>query len=448
VSDDGLTYNFKLHEGLKFSSGRDLTAEDYRWSFERHMKIGWGTAYYMMIKGAKAFGGGDTEHLEGLQVLDDHTVQFTLDTPASYFLQLLAIPWTFVVDKEAVEEHGDDYAFNPAGSGPFVLEEWTPGQKAIFTKNPNYFRDDEPYLDQVIWEVGVDPEVALLRLEKGEIDLMEDRIPVSQLQRITSDPKWQPYVLAAPGNDTYYMTLRPANEEYSDIRVRQAIYMAIDREKMVKITGGRGQPAYGLLAPPSGDWHNPDIARYDYDPEGARALLAEAGYPDGFKTEAWSYNVSPYPEIAQAVQQDLAAIGIDVDLHLVSRPAWAASNRNPEVGLGFNSWSLEVPDPSYIYDSAFTCASFFPDSCCNFSYYCTEELDAQVMAASMETDYATRVGLYHELDQTVCHDLILWVPLYHPGWVFIHSPKVGGYTYPVVLAWTMQVPRYWSATGQ
>jgi ABC-type transport system substrate-binding protein len=448
VSEDGLTYTFKLREGVKFSSGRDLTAHDFKWSFERYMKEGNRTNYFMTIKGAEAFRNGETEQLEGLKLLDDYTVEFTLDISTPYFLQLLAIPWTYVVDKEAIEEWGEDINQHLAGAGPFVMEERIPGQKLVFVKNANYFRDDEPYLDQVIWEVGVDPEVAVLRLEKGEIDLMEDFIPSSQLHRLMSDPQWQPYIQHGSASDAYNLNLRPANKPYDDLRVRQAIYTAIDREKLVKVTGGLGQPAYGLFSPSSGDWYNADIARYDYDPDKAKALLAEAGYADGFQTDGWAYNVTPYPEIAQSIQQDLAVIGIDVDLHLVARPAWTASKQDPTHGLGFNQGPLEIPDPFYIVEFYFLCSSIQPEGCCNRSWTCDPERDEKILAAGRETDHAKRVEMYHELEESVTYDEVIHVPLYYPEWVFIHSPKVGGYTFPVVMAWTMHIPRYWSVTGE
>jgi len=450
VSDDGLTWTFKLREGLTFSDGTPLTAEDVKYSVDRNFSPdvgGWGTAYYMAIEGTAEMMSGEADEVSGVKVLDDQTIQFQLISPVPYFDKLMSMPWMYVMNRAQVEQYTDDVSHHPLGSGPFVVEEWTPGQSIKFAQNPNYFREDEPYLDGVEWEFGVEPEVALLRLEKGEIDLMEDRIPASEYPRLVGDPQWQPYIVEGEGNDTYYMTINSNQEYLRELPVRQAIAHAIDREKMVRVTGGRGIPAKGLFAP-NNPAYNPDIPYHEYNPDKARELLAEAGYPDGFKIDAWDYNVFPYPEMGQAVQQDLGAIGIDVDLHLLSRAAWFAANAQEENGLGFNSWSLELPDPSYIVDGGFSCAAMFPDSCCNFSWYCSEDLDAKLDAARSEQDPHTRIELYQEIDQIVTHDLTLWVPLYYPRWTFIHSPKVGGYQMPKVLGFTQPYGRMWSVTGE
>lgn len=450
VSDDGLIWTFKVREGLTFSDGSPLTAHDVKYSVDRNFSPdvgGWGTAYYMAIEGTAERMAGEADEVIGVKVVDDYTIEFHLTSPVPYFDKLMAMPWTYAMKKEHVEKYADDVSHRPLGSGPFMLEEWIPGQRAIFVKNPNYFRDDEPYVDKVIWEIGVEPEVALLRLEKGELDLMEDRVPASEYPRLIADPKWQPYIIEEAGNDTYYMTVNYNQEPLRHLKVRQAIAHAIDKEKMVRLIGGRGEPAKGLFAA-NNPAYNPDIPYYEYNPEKAKELLAEAGYPDGFKMDAWDYNVYPYPEMGQAIQHDLGAIGIDVHLHLLSRAAWFEANAQPENGLGFNSWSLELPDPSYIVDGGFSCAAMYPNSCCNFSWYCNAEFDAKLDAARSELDPEKRIEMYKEIDKHVTYDEVLWVPLYYPKWSFIYSPKVGGFEMPRVLAWTHQFYRYWSVTGE
>jgi peptide/nickel transport system substrate-binding protein len=191
LSEDGLTYTFKLHEGVKFHNGRELTAEDVKWSIERAVRPETqspGQGFFGMIAGFDEVAAGEAEELSGIEVVDPHTIRFTLSRPDATFLHVMAINFSFAVPKEAVEEHGQDFGKNPVGTGAYQMTDWTLGQRVVYERNPDYYRDGLPKLDQIVFEVGQEPLVALLRLQRGEVDILGDGIPPAKFLEVKDDP--------------------------------------------------------------------------------------------------------------------------------------------------------------------------------------------------------------------------------------------------------------------
>ena len=183
VSDDGLTYTFKLRDGVKFHNGRPMTAADVKYSLERAVNPATqspGGGYFSMIKGYDDLAGGKATELSGIATPDDRTVVFTLTRPDATFLHLMAINFGYVVPKEEVEKAGADWGKKPVGTGAFKFVEWVPGQRIVLERNTDYFRQGVPYLDKLTFEFGQDPTVAVLRLKKGEVDIVGDGIPPAQ----------------------------------------------------------------------------------------------------------------------------------------------------------------------------------------------------------------------------------------------------------------------------
>lgn len=454
VSPDGMTFTFKLREGLRFSSGRMLTAEDVKYSLDRMLDDetqGWGVTYYMGIQGAPEAFAGIAEGVEGIRVIDDRTIEIKMAEPIApdWFMTLMAVPWTYVVDREAVEKWGDEFTNHPAGAGPYVLKEYTPGRLLVFEKNPNYWRfPEEPYADRIEIELGVDTSLAALKLEKGEIEFTgPDPMSPAALKPFLDNPVWQPYIEEQMDTGAYFIALDASQGITADLRVRQAIAHAIDKNKMIEVMGANAIPAKSLLAPASGDWFDPTIPEYEYNPEKAKALLQEAGVAEGTTLEIWSANYYPWAEMAQAVQYDLQQIGLNVDLHLVQRAAWyeANANHNPIV---FNQWPLELPDPAYIFDGGFACAAMYPDSCCNWSWICTDEMEAKLRAARQEQNREERVKMYHALDREVVYEKALWIPLFHLKYIWVRSPRLGGFHVSLVFGpGVQQLSRLWLVGG-
>ena len=220
----------------------------------------------------------------------------------------------------------------------------------------DYWNPDVPYLDRVEWTIGVDPELSLLRIQDGEQDMMSEPIPSARSRRSRTTPDLTAQLFEGPFNNVNYITLSLDHEAMADLRVRQAIAHAVDKERFVRAIKGLGEVATGGLFSPLSPYFQDGLA-YPYDPEQAKALLAEAGYADGFEVTFWSGDFTPYKEMAETVTQDLEAIGITMDTKILIREQWLAEIVKNPPGITNNEWELPYPHGSYVMDGAFTQAA-------------------------------------------------------------------------------------------
>jgi len=194
VSADGLTYTFKLRSGVKFHNGRAMTAADVKYSLERTCNPATqspGAGYYGALKGFDDFQAGKAKELAGVVAVDDHTVKIELSRPDSTLLHLMALNFSFVVPKEVVEKEGPDFGHKPVGTGAYKVTEWTSGQSLVLQRNIDYFKKGLPKLDVITFQIGQEPVVNLLRLQKGEIDIPGDGIPPAKFVEVMGDPAWK-----------------------------------------------------------------------------------------------------------------------------------------------------------------------------------------------------------------------------------------------------------------
>jgi ABC-type transport system substrate-binding protein len=432
ISDDGLTYTFKLRPGVTFHNGREMTAEDVKYSLDRVTDPETqspGAGFFGAIAGFDAAMAGEAEGLSGVTVVDPQTVQVTLSRPDATFLHVMALNFASVVPREAVEEFGPDFGRNPVGTGAFRLAEWTTGQRLVFEKNPDHWREGVPYLDQITFEVGQEPVVALLRLQNGEVDLVGDGIPPAKFQEVMADPEQAARVVQGGQLHTGYVTLNVTVPPFDDLRVRQAVNMAINKDRIVQIINGRAVPASQPL-PPSMPGYTQGYEGYAYDPEGAKALLAEAGFADGFETELYVMNTDPNPRIAQAIQQDLAAVGITASIQSLAQAnviEAGGAGTAPMIWSGGMAWIADFPDPANFYYPILGCAGAVEGGW-NWSRYCNEELDALAAEADAMSDPAQaeeRLARWSDIYTRVMEDAP-WAPVFNEERFTIKSPRLGG----------------------
>ena len=270
VSEDGLVWTFHLRPGVTFHNGREMTAEDVKYSLDRVTNPATqspGAGFFGSIAGFDAISDGSADTLSGVEVIDPATVQVTLSRPDATFLHVMALNFASVVPKEAVDEFGADFGKNPVGTGAFELAEWTIGQRLVFAKNEDYWRDGVPYLDQIVFEVGQEPIVALLRLQQGEVDVPGDGIPPAKFQEVMSDPAQAERVVEGGQLHTGYITLNVNTPPFDQLAVREAVNMAIDKDRIVQIINGRAVPATQPL-PPSMPGYTEGFAGYRLRPRG------------------------------------------------------------------------------------------------------------------------------------------------------------------------------------
>ena len=433
VSKDGTTYTFKLREGVRFHNGREMQAEDVKYSLERTLNPETrspGQGFFLGIRGAQAFIDGQADEVTGIKVVDPATVQITLDEPNASFLHLMAINFSYVVPREEVERYGEDFGRNPVGTGAFKMREWQLGQQLVLERNPDYFLENLPYLDEITFEIGVEPTVALLRLQRGEVDILGDGIPPAQFVSISGNPANEELIASGPQLHTGYVTLNTNVAPFDNVKVRQALNMAVNKERIVQVINGRATPANQPL-PPLMPGYAEDYKGYSYDPEGAKALLTEAGFPDGFSTQLYANNTDPNPRIAQAIQQDLAAIGIDAELRTLAQSAVIAAGGEPEgapmVWSGGMAWIADYPDPSNFYWPILGCAGAVQGGW-NWAWYCNEKLEAQAAEADamVQPDQEeARTELWRNIYLSIMEDAP-WVPVFNETRYTMHSARLKG----------------------
>ncbi|RYE81883.1 MAG: ABC transporter substrate-binding protein, partial [Hyphomicrobiales bacterium] len=192
ISPDGKVFTFTLREGVKFHNGRVMTADDVKYSLDRVTNPKTqspGAGFLGSIAGYDKMLSGEATELSGVKVVDPKTVEITLSRPDATFLQVMALNFSFVVAKEAVEEFGADFGRHPVGTGAFKLAEWTLGQRLVFEKNADYWREGAPKLDKINFEIGQEPVVSLLRVQNGEVDLPGDGIPPAKFREVMDNPE-------------------------------------------------------------------------------------------------------------------------------------------------------------------------------------------------------------------------------------------------------------------
>ena len=443
ISEDGLTYTFKLRQGVKFHNGREMTAEDVVYSIKRVIDPATqspGQGFFSMIKGFDEAAAGKADAELGVSAPDASTVVFTLSRPDATFLHVMALNFSSVVAKEAVEAAGADFGKQPVGTGAFKLAEWTLGQRLVFEKNADYWREGLPYLDAFTVEVGQEPVVALLRAENGEVDIPGDGIPPAKFVEVMNDPAQAANVIEGGQLHTGYITLNVNTPPFDKVEVRRAVNMAINKERVVQVINGRAIPANQPL-PPSMPGYAKDYKGYAYDPEAAKALLAEAGFADGFETELYVMNTDPNPRIAQAIQQDLKAIGINASIKSLAQAnviEAGGAGTAPMIWSGGMGWIADFPDPSNFYAPILGCAGAIEGGW-NWAKYCNPELDAKAAKADSIVDPAQteeRLALWSEVYTDVMEDAP-WVPVFHEQRFTMKSPRMGGeaalYTDPVAV---------------
>ncbi|MDH3475260.1 MAG: ABC transporter substrate-binding protein [Rhodospirillales bacterium] len=432
VSEDGLVYTFNLRKGVKFHNGRELTSADIKYSFERAVNPETqspGQGFFAAIKGFDEMASGAAKELTGITTPDDGTVVIELSRPDATFLQVVAINFAFAVPKEEIEKYGPDFGRNPVGTGAYKMTEWTLGQRVVFEKNADYFREGAPYLDKITFEVGQDPTVALLRLQRGEVDVLGDPIPSAQFLQVRNDPANQDLIVEGGLLHTGYLTMNVNTPPFDKKEVRQAVNMAINKERVLKIVNNRGVAANQPL-PPAMPGYDDNYGGYAFDPAKAKELVAEAGYADGVSTELYVMNTDPNPRIAQSIQQDLAAIGINAEIKSLAQSTVIAAGGDgtaPMIWSGGMAWIADYPDPSNFYGPILGCGGAVAGGW-NWAKYCNKAIEERATKADAMVDPAqaeARVDTWRQIFVDIMEDAP-WAPVFNEVRFAMHSARIGG----------------------
>ena len=433
ISPDGKIYTFKLREDVKFHNGRKLTAEDIKFSIERAINPKTqspGQGFFWSIKGFDEMVAGKTTQLSGMTVIDPYTLKIELSRPDATFLHVMAINFAFAVPKEEVEKYGQDFGKHPVGTGAFKMKEWKLGQNVVYERNPDYYKTGLPRLDKIVFEVGQEPTVALLRLQRGEVDILGDGIPPARFLQVKNDPQNADLIIEGGQLHTGYVSMNVRIKPFDNKKVRQAVNMAINKERICKIINNRAVPANQPL-PPAMPGYDKEYKGYAFDPAKAKALMAEAGLPDGFTTELYANNTDPNPRIAQAIQRDLAEIGITAEIKTLAQSTVIAAggeeDQAPMIWSGGMAWIADFPDPSNFYGPILGCGGAVRGGW-NWAWYCNDKLDELAAKADAMSDPAVKVereDLWRSIFVRLMDDAP-WAPVFNEQRFTMRAARLGG----------------------
>jgi peptide/nickel transport system substrate-binding protein len=426
VDPTGLEWTFHLRTDVQFHDGTPFNAEAMLFSLGRQFfpdhpfhKLAAGSYQYW-----KDMGMDDI--IADMSALNDSTFVVRLAAPNAPFLSNLGMNFCAAVSPTAVQTHGADFFKNPVGTGPFRFVEWLKDERIVLAKNDSYWGPG-PHIERLIFRSIQDPSVRFLELRAGALHGMDNLSPEFLDELRTNE---QINLLTQPGMNVGYLAMNNEKPPYDDRRVRMALNHAINKQSLVdNFYGGLAEAAKNPI-PPMMWSYNDDIEPYAYDPERARALLAEAGFANGFDTELWAMPAPrpymPQPEkIAQAIQADLAQVGIRARIVSLEWATYLDKVFNGHHDLCLLGWTGDNGDPdNFLYVLLDKMAAVKPAQ--NVAFYKSDELHDILVAARTQTDPAIRTQLYREA-QRIIHRDAPWVPLVHATQTAAFRRQVEGF---------------------
>ena len=416
IDDTGTVYTFNLRKNAKFHDGKPITAHDVKWSLERAVHPDTASpvadTYLNDIIGVEKALEGETTEIEGVRVIDDHTIELTIDAPKAYFLAKLTYPTAFVLDRENVEAGGRNWTENPNGTGPFRLAEYRIGERIILERNENFYRQPA-HVDSISMNLAGGQAMAMY--ENDEIDITG--VGLFDLDRVL-DPNEdlnKELIIAPPDFSVSYVGFNTSMPPFDDPKFRQALNHAVDKELIAtEVLSELVEPAYGIL-PPGFPGYNENLVGLEYDPEFARQLLAESKYADPDNRPRIEVTV---PGTGGTIGLDLEVIiemwrqelGVEVEIQQVEWATYLEDlNQQRFQAYGGLGWQADYPDPQDFLDIL-----FHTESALNHGAYSNTELDAVLEEARTEADLEKRVSLYHQAEKMIVDDAA-WLPLWYAG---------------------------------
>ena len=408
---DPLTYRFLLRRGVRFHDGRELTAEDVRYTFASILDPATASPHRAIY-----------DMIDRITVRGPYEIEFHLTAPHAPFLVNMV---RGIVPAHLAQAAGRDFGRRPVGSGPFRLMRWAPDERVELAAFADYYAG-APKIPGIIIKIVPDETIRLLEAQKGNLDLVQNALPIETLPLLEADGRFR--VLEAPSTTYTYLGLNLRDARLADRRVRQALAHAIDRPTIIReLLRGRATEATGLLAP--GHWaYEPAVARYPYDPGRARALLDAAGLadPDGdgpkFRT-SFSFKTSQNEQarrIAEVMQQQLAGVGVEMTIRSYEWGTFYADIKSGNFELYTLSW-VGIVEPD-IYYEVFHSASM-PPAGSNRGGYRNPAVDRLAERGRLTADPIERRGIYAELQRIVAEDLP-YVSLWYPNNVVMLKRRV------------------------
>ena len=430
VSEDGLTYDFTLRDGVEFSNGSALTASDVQYTFERLLKAGEENMDIPLeVQGADAVASGEADFLEGFQTADDTHFSITLSEPNAGFTAELSAAAMSIVDEQTMEEvkhFGSDPA-DTIGTGPYIVTEWKANDHYSLEYNPNYW-GEEPSVKKVIVSVIPDAGTQNLMFQNGELDLIDLQTLDSAIVQATYKTMYEDQIVSTPKVGMSYLTFNENQEYLKDVNVRKAISMAVDVDKIIaSIYNGDAIRENGII--PSGIWsHNDDFQAPAYDPDGAKKLLADAGYKEGeisFEIAMDSSSDGSIKLVGNAISQQLEQIGIHANVKNYDHAIWLDLRSSSKMDSFVATWGMDYNDPANIMYTFFGNEKNTAQRSLN---YPDKEIMQRVAAASAIVDDAQRKAEYQDLEKKIIGEDAAWLPLFETLHLYCKGERVESFT--------------------
>ena len=402
VSEDGLQWTFHLRQGVKFHDGTTLTAEDVKASIERIINPKYGLGRRATLN-----------MIQRVDVKDEYTAVVVTAYPFAPLLYHLSMDVAAIMSKAALDKYGyetKDIGWRPVGTGPFRYESHVPEESITLVRFEEYW-GPRPYLDKIIFRCIPEAATRVVLLETGALDIIE-MVPPHEMERLARNPDLVTFAL--PGNRVAHIGMNCQRPPFNDPRVRQAMNYAIDKQSLIEgLLLGFARPADSIVAPGVVGHHS--VPMYTYDPQRAKALLAEAGYPNGFSFTLWTPSGRYFmdKETVVAIQAQLREIGLNANIRVIDWTTYLSLLRKPlpesETEVYFLAWEVGTDDIAYLLDLVFSSAAWPPGW--NTMFYKNDEVDRLIQEGKSTLDPDVRQQIYARLQELIMADAP-WVPLF------------------------------------
>jgi peptide/nickel transport system substrate-binding protein len=390
---DDTTWEFKLRKDVKFHDGTAFNADAVKTTFDRLLDPNVGSPRAVVFKMVKE-----------VKVVDEFTIQFSLSEPFSPLLSILASHEGGIINPKTIEKYGKEIIQEPNGTGPFVFESWTPGQEIVFNKNKEYW-DTKAKVDKVVFKVVPEETTRVSMLETGEAHIAE---PLSVPMMSTVEASSASEVYRSEGFGTEYIGFNVQKEPFNDVRVRKAIAHAVEMDSIIKgVYNNVGKKANSLLGSKVFGYHA-DMKAYEYNLNEAKKLLAEAGYPDGFKTTLKTMDSKERINMAEVLQSQLKGIGIDISIEVSEYGTFVEQVNTANSEMFILSWRNATGDADYNQYNLFHTNS--QGAAGNTFFYSNKEVDGLIDAARKEKDQDKRIELYAKSQEIEMADAV-YIPV-------------------------------------
>lgn len=426
LSSDGTVYTFHIRQDVKFQNGRKLTAQDIKYSWERaaspNLNSQNASTYLGDIVGVNNKLTGKSQDVSGIKVIDDYTLQVTIDSPKSYFLFKLSFPTSFIVDKDNVAS-GADWWHKPNGTGPFTLNQWTPSKSLTLNRNDSYY-GAKPQLSQVKYQFYTGLPMDLY--ETGQIDATG--VSTSYFDEVTdkSGPFYKDLTIT-PALGLYYIGFNCSQPPFDDIDVRRAFSMAVDKDKIITLVFRDMQQKAGGILPPGIPGYNKNLVGISYDVNQAKNLIKASKYGDVSKLPSitlttYGYGGQVSSTLQALVYQWKQNLGVDVKLRQLE-PDRYFYNTKTEIDQMFDTaWSADYPHPQDFLDILFG-----PGSNYNYGNYSNPEVTTLLQKANSTIDQVQSFTLYQQAEQKIVDDAAC-IPISFGKNYTLVKPYVKGYS--------------------